>query len=105
MEPTTPVLNETYQSQEKVYAKDQPQYKPLPTHRSKDGIVLSRWTLTESERVAVASGSDLFLYNWTFNQPLQPIRLEVCDKESLNEIALSMNLICPESGQTQKMEK
>jgi hypothetical protein len=34
---------------EVVYAKDQPQYEPLPVFKQDDGIVLSRWKLTWRE--------------------------------------------------------
>jgi hypothetical protein len=77
MQPTTPVLAEEFQDKEVVYAKDQPEYNPLPTLRNQDGVVLSRWKLTEAERKAVAEGADILLSLHTFNQPLQPILMEV----------------------------
>lgn len=62
---------------EVTYAKDQPQYLPLPTLRSEDGRVVSRWTLTDEEREKVAAGADIYLTLHTFNNPLQPILLTV----------------------------
>jgi hypothetical protein len=62
-----------------VFAKDQPQYIPLPAVVL-DGVhgrVITRWTLTEEERQAVLEGADLYLELLTFGQPLQPMRLTV----------------------------
>jgi hypothetical protein len=64
---------------EVVYAKDQPQYLPLRALRAdtKEGLVLTRWTLTPKQRKAVAAGADVFLELLTFRQPLQPIRIAI----------------------------
>src|SRR6266851_2346146 len=79
MQPVSPVLGEEFASLEVVYAKDQPEYKPLPVIRNGAGIVMSRWKLTDAEREAIANGADLFLSVWTYNNPLQPWLLEVGD--------------------------
>lgn len=72
-----------------VYAKDQPEYQPLPTLRqvgTVEGRVLSRWRPTEDELIKLLAGDDLYLEVWTFNnecrrcgqqQGLQPVRLGV----------------------------
>ena len=79
-----------------TYAKDQPEYLPLPTARRPDAVVvydnlpavagrpggptvpvISRWRLTDQERRDIADGADLYLMLLTFGQPLQPIRLSV----------------------------
>jgi hypothetical protein len=67
------------ESQEVVYAKDQPKYIPLRTlkSRSPQGAVLSRWTLTPEQRKAVTEGADIFLELLTFHRPLQPIRIAI----------------------------
>lgn len=64
-----------------TYAKDQPEYNPLRTLRSRTekAAVLSRWSLTPEQRKAVADGADIFLELWTFGRPLQPIRMAVSD--------------------------
>ncbi len=94
MTPTSPVLTEEFVPIEIVYAKDQPEYAPLPVIRNSTGVVLSRWKLTDSEREAVAAGADVFLSIWTFNQPLQPLRIEIgeCDRDLLS-IAEHMELV------------
>lgn len=66
---------------EVVYAKDQPEYLPLRTLVSagRERRVVSRWSLTETQRAAVASGADVLLELSTFGWPLQPIRMAVAD--------------------------
>ena len=70
MEPVSPVLPISADV-ETVYAKDQPEYLPLPTFRS-EKAVLSRWVLTE-ERAHIAAGGDLFICMMNFGGPLLPI--------------------------------
>lgn len=78
-----------------TYAKDQPEYLPLPTaqgigpqhivyaplpHVRPAGPqvpVVSRWALSEEERRLLVGGADLYLTLWTFGHPLQPIQLSV----------------------------
>lgn len=57
-----------------VYAKDQPQYIPLPAHKSAEGMVTSCWTFTFLERLRILFGANLFWTQHTFNSPLQPVR-------------------------------
>jgi hypothetical protein len=62
-----------------VYAKDQPQYLPLPVIKFQDGTIYSEWELTPEELAAIlASGKiRVRLWQWTFNQSLQPIKIEL----------------------------
>ncbi len=75
-----PVI-EGMESEEVVYAADQPQYLPLRALKSKGrwGRVISRWTFTPEQRQAIASGADILLELSTFHEPLQPIRMMVSD--------------------------
>ena len=57
-----------------VFAKDQPQYQQLPA-RVSNGVVTSRWQLSEDERRAILDGACVMLESWTFGRPLQPVRL------------------------------
>ena len=75
VEPTTLIGNPV------VYAKDQPEYIPLPARKTDDGSVITEWTLTEEERDRIARGENIRLTLLTFNQPLQPIRLEITSEE------------------------
>lgn len=62
---------------EAVYAKDQPEYSPLPTLRAADGRAISRWRPSPEARIQVAAGADIYLTVHTFNQPLQPVMLTI----------------------------
>ena len=70
---------------ETIYAKDQPQYQQLPVFRDIDGTVLSRWKLSWRERLQVLFYGNVYLWQMTFNQPLQPMSLEVDRPKLLNE--------------------
>lgn len=58
-----------------VYAKDQPEYIPLPALRDDDGTILTRWKLSWKERLQVLFGGSLWLTILTHNHPLQPVKL------------------------------
>jgi hypothetical protein len=64
-----------------VYAKDQPEYLPLPALVTREGLVTSCWELNDYERKVIAEGGCISLSLLTFNQPLQPIILTVQPKE------------------------
>ncbi len=74
MTPITPVLP-GFDLEITTFAKDQPEYVPLPSHRQPDGTVTTRWRLTWSERLRVFLTGDLWLQLLTFNKPLQPVKL------------------------------
>lgn len=79
---------------EVVFTKDQPQYIPIPVHRNRMGVLISRWRLNDAERAAIAAGADIFLSSFTRNEPLLPCMIEVgnCDRDIL-EMAAQMELI------------
>ena len=60
-----------------VYAKDQPEYLPLPAHRAEDGRVTSCWKLTALERLRVLLTGRVYWAQLTFGDPLQPVRPSV----------------------------
>jgi hypothetical protein len=60
-----------------VYAKDQPEYLPLPVHKTLDGEVTSCWTFTWKERLQVLLTGRIWWTVFTFNRPLQPQRPSV----------------------------
>lgn len=55
-----------------VYAKDQPEYLPLPTYKTADGAVTACWGLSLRERLMLLWTGRLWFQVLTFNQPLQP---------------------------------
>jgi hypothetical protein len=75
MQPISPVIP-GLGLPEVVYAKNQPQYNPLPSYRTSDGLVVTRWKLTWRERLDILCGGCLWLQILTFNQPLQPVKIE-----------------------------
>ena len=76
MKPITPVVP-GFNLPVTEFAKDQPEYITLPSHRSPDGRVVTRWRLTFMERLRILLTGDLWLSLLTFNQPLQPVKLDV----------------------------
>jgi hypothetical protein len=44
-----------------VIAEHQAEYRDLPSIRTPNGYVITRWTLTNEERAAVARGEDVFI--------------------------------------------
>jgi hypothetical protein len=55
-----------------TYAENQPEYLPLPVHRTDDGVVTSCWTMTWRERLRVLFTGRIWWRVLTFNHPLQP---------------------------------
>ena len=60
-----------------TFAKEQPPYIPLPAWRGDDGTVISCWQLSRRERLKLLITGKIWLKVLTFNQPLQPQRLDV----------------------------
>lgn len=56
-----------------VYAKDQPQYLPLPAQRTKEGVVTTCWEITDEEIEEIKINKKIFIRILTFNSSLQPI--------------------------------
>lgn len=76
MRPLSPVVPSAG-NDEIVYAKDQPEYQPLPCLRMEDGTILTRWSLDEDEKQKVLEQGYVYLSVSTFNQPLQPLLITV----------------------------
>lgn len=59
-----------------VFAKDQPEYQPLPAvvvqFQGGEVAVITRWRLSLRERLRVLFGGSLWLQQMTFGKPLQP---------------------------------
>lgn len=58
-----------------TFAKDQPEYQPLPAMVLKDneGSVITCWELTDEEIETISKTKKLYLKQLTFRHPLQPI--------------------------------
>jgi hypothetical protein len=79
IDPDVPLLEKV------VYAKDQPPYLPLPTCRTPDGEVVTRWKPNWKARLALLFGADFYLVMLSFNQPLTPVRVSL-DKPVYMEV-------------------
>lgn len=68
-----------FPEQTTVFAKNQPEYRPLPAHRFRDaeGRVAFCWGLTWRERLVVLATGKLWHVVLTFDEPLQPQQLSV----------------------------
>jgi len=55
-----------------TFAKDQPEYLPLPSHLSSDGVVTSCWELSEEDLMEVIRTKRIYFQQHTFCEPLQP---------------------------------
>lgn len=61
-----------------IVAKHQPQYVPMLAHHSvRDGLVICCWRLSWHERVRLLFTGRIWHSILTFNQPLQPQKLEL----------------------------
>ena len=69
-----------------IFAKDQPEYLNLPSHKSEDGMVTSCWKLTFWERLKVLFSGRIFLQILTFNKPLQPSKIVVSNPFKLEKM-------------------
>lgn len=72
-----------FKHQNVVFAKDQPQYMPLPALKidSAQGEVISCWKLTFLERLKVLITGKVWLSLCSFNKPLTPSYLAINRKE------------------------
>lgn len=61
-----------FKEQNVVYAKDQPEYLPLPAFKDEDGKVVFCMGLTFMERVRVLFTGIIWCSLLTFNKPLTP---------------------------------
>ena len=74
MIPISPVLPLQPKTKELeiVFAKNQPEYQPLPAIRTTDGTVITHWKLSWKERFIIFFKGSLYFQQLTFNNPLQP---------------------------------
>lgn len=63
-----------FKEQNVVYAKDQPEYLPLPAFKSDDplGQVISCWELSFTERLRILLTGKLWMSLASFHKPLTP---------------------------------
>lgn len=83
MNPVSPVFPGK-QLQETVFAKDQPEYLPLPAFRDIHGTVVTRWHMGWRERWKILCSGNVWLTIMTFNQKLQPVKIEAVEPKIEN---------------------
>lgn len=68
-----------FKEQNKVYAKNQTQYKPLPVYEDNGdyGSCIHCWELSFIERIKILFTGKLWVYVLNFGHPLHPIKLMV----------------------------
>jgi hypothetical protein len=64
-----------FREQNKIYAKDQAEYKKLPVHYKVNGECISCWELTDEEIDIIRETKRVYVSQLTFNAPLQPLSL------------------------------
>lgn len=75
MKPVDPQLElEGFRVKPTVYIGADP-IQPLPASVSAEGLVITRWKLSDQEKAAVAAGADLWVGISTYGAPLQPIAM------------------------------
>ena len=60
-----------------VYAENQDEYLSLPVCKTDDGVITSCWKFSLWERIKILLFGKLYLQILTFNNSLQPVRLDV----------------------------
>jgi hypothetical protein len=63
----------TFPEQTTIFAKDQPEYQPLPAHVNAAGVVTSCWELSDAEIAELTETKKLWLQSHTFGHALQPL--------------------------------
>lgn len=76
-----------FKEQNVVFAKDQPEYRPLPAMRdgSKEGQVVSCWQLSFKERIKILFTGKMWMSLMMFGKPLTPSILSVNKWDTLNK--------------------
>ena len=75
--PSTPVIP-GLNHPEVIYAKDQPEYSPLPAIRLEDGTIVTRWKFTWMERFRLLFTGNAWLWIVVpVGRHLQPVLLTV----------------------------
>ena len=59
-----------------VMGEHQPEFLDLPSVRTPDGKIITRWTFTEEERLSILRGGDIYLTVYSYG-PMYPVCLSV----------------------------
>lgn len=77
-----------FKEQNVIFAKDQPEYQPLPAFRNDEGMgdVISCWKLSFKERLKVLFTGKIWQSQAMFGKPLTPSFLTVNKRDVLAEV-------------------
>lgn len=75
MIPINPAPSQAVAGRKVIIAEHQEGVRPLPAWVTDEGLVITRWRLTDEERQRITAGADLWLTILSGNAPLQPIAL------------------------------
>lgn len=59
-----------------VFGRDQPEYLPLPAVVTPLRQVITRWTPSREERLAILEGKDIFVSIWAYGH-INPMKVEI----------------------------
>lgn len=62
-----------FKGQNVVFGENQPEYLPLPALKMPDGEVITCWEFTDEEIEDIVQNKCIYLKQFTFNNPLQPL--------------------------------
>ena len=74
-----------FPEQNTVYAKDQPEYIPLPAHKTEEGQVISCLEMSMDEIAEITRTGKIWVSVLTFNYPLQPMLICAFKNELFEE--------------------
>jgi len=82
-----------FKEQNVIFAKDQPEYLPLPAFKndSPEGEVVSCWELSFKERLRILFRGKLWVCLLAFNKPLTPMYFSTQKKDVLSEEYFNQN--------------
>ena len=89
-----------FKHQNIVFAKDQPEYQPLPALKidSEQGEVISCWHMSLKERLTVLFTGNVWLSLVSFNKPLTPSFMSVNRKEVYSHSDDNISLMSKAKG-------
>jgi hypothetical protein len=72
MKAVSPVIQDQ-ELPELLIAKDQDEYETLPAVDCGNGVILTRWEVTEEDLERIKETKSIYIYLWTFGNPVQPL--------------------------------
>jgi hypothetical protein len=76
-----------FKGQNCTFAKDQPQYLPLPVYKQSDGTIISCWSISWKELWHLLFTRKIWVTLMTFNNGLPPQMIQVYDPFDKGELS------------------